>query len=145
MATYVGSPSSFVPSRYEVVGERRYRLSVLGLGLACCGVELDAASTGWRPLDPADSATSDDDLRDVLVVSGTLTDVLVPLVRRAYDRLREPYVVSFGVCTATGGPYWDSYAVTKGLDQLVPVDAYVPGCPPRPAALVAALDRLGDR
>ncbi len=55
------------------------------------------------------------------------------------------FVVSFGACSNTGGPYWDSYAVTKGVDQVVPVDVYVPGCPPRPEALVDALHQLAGR
>ena len=54
-------------------------------------------------------------------------------------------VVSFGACASSGGPYWDSYAVTKGIDQLVPIDAYVPGCPPPPEALAAVLDDLAER
>lgn len=79
----------------------------------------------------------------VLVVSGTVTDVLAPAVLQAYRALPEPRgVLSFGACTISGGPYWDSYCVTKGIDQLVPVDVYVPGCPPRPEALMAGLDLL---
>ncbi|MFL6151982.1 MAG: NADH-quinone oxidoreductase subunit B, partial [Ornithinibacter sp.] len=80
---------------------------------------------------------------NVLVISGTVTDVSAPAVLRAYERLGEPrYVMSFGACANTGGPYWDSYSVTKGVDQLVPVDVYVAGCPPRPEALLAALEQL---
>ena len=78
-----------------------------------------------------------------MVVSGTVTDVMAPAVRRLYDRLPGPtYVMSFGACSNTGGPYWDSYSVTKGVDQLVPVDVYVPGCPPRPEALLDGLREL---
>lgn len=135
----VARTADLSPTSYVVHGIRRYRLTVLGLGLACCGAEFDAAAVGWS------SADQDGDEAEVLVVSGTVTDVLAPAVRRAYDRLRDPYVVSFGACTSSGGPYWDSYSVIKGVDQLVPVDVYVPGCPPRPAALVAALDALPVR
>ena len=116
---------------------RRFRLSLFDLGLACCAVEFVALSVqdavASAPLEEA----------NVLVVSGTVTDVSAPAVLRAYERLAEPkHVVSFGACSNTGGPYWDSYSVTKGVDQLVPVDVYVVGCPPRPEALLAALDRL---
>lgn len=116
---------------------RRFRLSVFDLGLACCAVELAAAAAeGSLDAVPADET-------NVLVVSGTVTDVSAPAVLRAYERLAEPKrVVSFGACSNTGGPYWDSYSVTKGVDQLVAVDVYVVGCPPRPEALLAALDRL---
>ena len=121
-----------------------WTLSLLDLGLACCAVELSAASLtegafaaiGAR-LAPALAQA------DVLVVSGTVTDRVAPAVRRLYDGLAEPRrVISFGACASSGGPYWDSYVVTKGIGQLVPVDLYVPGCPPRPEALLAALAQL---
>ena len=116
---------------------RRFRLSLFDLGLACCAVELAAAEAA------GDVQTVGPEETNVLVVSGTVTDVSAPAVLRAYERLAEPRrVVSFGACSNTGGPYWDSYSVTKGVDQLVPVDVYVVGCPPRPEALLAALDRL---
>jgi NADH-quinone oxidoreductase subunit B len=83
---------------------------------------------------------------DVLVVSGTLTDRMAPAIKRLYDELPGPtHVISFGACANCGGPYWDSYSVTKGVDQLVPVDVYVPGCPPRPEALLHGLLRLRDK
>ena len=118
----------------------RVRLSLFDLGLACCAVEFVAAT-----LDEASFATLGDEAErleeaNVLVVSGTLTDVTAPTVIAAYARMPEPrWVISFGACANSGGPYWDSYAVTKGVDQLLPVDVYVPGCPPRPEALLQAL------
>jgi hypothetical protein len=82
---------------------------------------------------------------NVLVVAGTVTDKLAPLVLAAYRDLPEPRrVLSFGACSNSGGPYWDSYCVTKGADQIVPVDVYVPGCPPRPEALIHGLRLLRD-
>jgi len=82
---------------------------------------------------------------NVLVVAGTVTDKLAPLVLAAYRELPEPRrVLSFGACANSGGPYWDSYCVTKGADQIVPVDVYVPGCPPRPEALIHGLRLLRD-
>ena len=79
----------------------------------------------------------------MFVVAGTVTDKLAPLVREAFGQVPEPrLVLSFGACSNSGGPYWDSYCVTKGVDQFIPVDVYVPGCPPRPEALLAGLDVL---
>jgi NADH-quinone oxidoreductase subunit B len=75
-----------------------------------------------------------------------VTDQLAPSVLRVYAGFDPaPYVMSFGACSNSGGPYWDSYSVTKGVDQLIPVDVYVPGCPPRPEAFVAALRELEQR
>ncbi len=117
---------------------------VFDAGLACCAVEVSAALRRFAGLMPAagpDTATP----VHVLVVAGTVTDKLAPLVLRAYQELPEPrQVVSFGACSNSGGPYWDSYCVTKGVDQFVPVDVYVPGCPPRPEALLHGLGLLAS-
>jgi NADH-quinone oxidoreductase subunit B len=122
------------------------RLTMFDLGLACCAVEFVAAAV--EPGAFADLGEAVPSLADanVLVVSGTVTDVSAPAVVAAYERLAEPrYVVSFGACANTGGPYWDSYSVTKGIDQLLPVDVYVPGCPPRPDTMLQALRMLAAR
>jgi NADH-quinone oxidoreductase subunit B len=117
---------------------------VFDAGLACCAVEVSAALRRCAAQLPGDAAVN------VLVVAGTVTDKLAPLVLAAYHDLPAPRrVLSFGACSNSGGPYWDSYCVTKGADQLIPVDVYVPGCPPRPEALVHGLrlllDAAGDR
>ena len=113
-----------------------FTLWVLDVGLACCAVEAVAASLRSEP--PADGPRP-----DVIVIAGTVTDKLAPANKALYDRLPDPkYVVSFGACSTCGGPYWDSYCVTKGVDQIVPVDVYVPGCPPRPEALLDGLRQL---
>jgi NADH-quinone oxidoreductase subunit B len=124
-------------------------VSLFNVGLACCAVEVAAAAARPPSNGPAIALqpyTAGPGEADVLVVSGTVTDAMAPAVRRLYERLAEPrFVVSYGACSNTGGPYWDSYAVTKGVDLIVPVDLYVPGCPPRPEALLEALRRLPER
>ena len=113
---------------------------ILDLGLACCAVEASS-------VDLLDSATALIDVdalekfrANILVVAGTVTHTLAPTVKQAYEQLAEPKVViAFGVCAISGGPYWDSYSVLNGADQLVPVDFMVPGCPPAPEDLAAAL------
>jgi NADH-quinone oxidoreductase subunit B len=123
------------------LGGTRWR--VHDLGLACCALEYAAATL--RPDLPAelDLLAPGPEEADVLVVSGTVTDALAPAVLAIWNRLPEPrHVLSFGSCANSGGPYWDSYCVTKGVDQLLPVDVYVPGCPPRPEALLAGLLQL---
>ncbi len=121
-------------------------LYVLDVGLACCALEFDAASSAAAVPLP----TLDDRAQVAVVISGTVTDRLAPAVAAIVHGCeqqagRRPTVISFGACASSGGPYWDSYAVTKGIDQLLTVDAYVPGCPPPPEALSALLDQVAGR
>ena len=134
------------PVRTRVALGRGYELWLFDVGLACCAVEFGAAtlgdslaSAGVEPHAPRS------EVAQVLVVSGTVTDKMAPAVRRVYDRMPEPRrVISFGSCANSGGPYWDSYCVVKGVDTIVPVDLYVPGCPPRPETLLDGLRRLEE-
>ncbi len=135
------------PVRFTIDWGRRYTLWVFDVGLACCAVEFVAAAAGRpdviRPGVPRDAGP---ERVDLMVVSGTVTDRLAPAVKRAYDAMPDPkYVLSFGACANSGGPYWDSYSVTKGIDQVIPVDVYVPGCPPRPEALLHGIARIEER
>ena len=133
------------PAPTELVLDGGPRLLLFDLGLACCAVEFVAAVTTPGALEALGTATGALADANVLVVSGTLTDVTSASILAIYEQLAEPkHVISFGACANSGGPYWDSYSVTKGVDQLLPVDVYVPGCPPRPESLVQALELLSQ-
>ena len=122
---------------------RSYSLWVYQWGLACCAIEMGAAfgsprydvmRLGVIPF-PASARQA-----DFVCVSGTATDKMAPPIRRLYEQMPDPkYVISMGSCANSGGPYWDSYSVLKGVDQIIPVDVYVPGCPPRPEALLEGI------
>jgi NADH-quinone oxidoreductase subunit B len=136
------------PVKFVLNWGRRYSLWVFNFGLACCAIEFIATSMSRHDFIRLGVIPFAHGPRqaDLMVVSGTVTDKMAPAVRRLYDQMPEPkYVISFGACSNCGGPYWDSYCVTKGVDQIIPVDVYVPGCPPRPEALLQGILRLQDK
>jgi NADH-quinone oxidoreductase subunit B len=136
------------PLRLVLNWGRRYSLWVFNFGLACCAIEFIAASTSKNDFIRLGVIPFAHGPRqaDLLVVAGTLTDKMAPALKRVYDQMPEPkYVISFGSCSNCGGPYWDSYSVTKGVDQIVPIDVYVPGCPPRPEALLHGIIKLQEK
>ncbi|SDN07750.1 NADH-quinone oxidoreductase subunit B [Streptomyces sp. cf386] len=146
----LGALARLAPEPMKVILNwgRRYSLWVFNFGLACCAIEFIAASMarhdfirlGVIPFAPGPRQA------DLMVVSGTVTDKMAPAVKRLYEQMPEPkYVISFGACSNCGGPYWDSYSVTKGVDQIIPVDVYVPGCPPRPEALLQGILKLQEK
>lgn len=138
----------FVSSLEQLKGwARSNSLWPLQFGLACCAIEMMGAGASHYDLDrfgiifrasPRQS--------DVMIVAGTVTKKMAPLLKRLYDQMADPkWVISMGVCATAGGPYVRSYSVVKGVDQIVPVDVYIPGCPPSPPALIYGLNLLQEK
>jgi NADH-quinone oxidoreductase subunit B len=137
--------ASVQPVKFILNWGRRYSLWLLNFGLACCGIELIAAAMPKHDLIRFGVIPNAHGPRqaDLLIIAGTVTDKMVPPMKRVYEQMPEPkYVISFGSCANVGGPYWDSYSVTKGVDQIIPIDVFVPGCPPRPEALLDGIIML---
>jgi len=140
--------SGFITTKmdYLVNWARRSSLWPMGFGLACCAIEMMAAGASRFDLDrfgvmfrasPRQS--------DVMLVAGTVTLKMAPVVRRLYDQMPEPkWVISMGACSNCGGPF-PSYPTLQGVDRIVPVDVYIPGCPPRPEALLYGILKLQDK
>jgi len=117
----------------------------LQFGLACCAIELmdfgsariDAERKGYLLFRGTPRQC------DVMIVAGWVTKSMVPEIKRLYEQMTSPrYVVAFGECATCGGPWWESYNIIKGIDEVLPVDVFVAGCPPRPENLFSALMKL---
>ncbi len=115
-------------------------------GLACCAIEMMSTGASTHDLDRFGIIfRASPRQADCMVVAGTLSKKMAPVLRRVYDQMHEPrYVLAMGSCACSGGLF-QSYAVTQGVDLIVPVDVYVPGCPPRPEALFDGFIKLQEK
>jgi NADH-quinone oxidoreductase subunit B len=126
---------------------RKSAIWPMTFGLACCAIEMIAASTSRFDIARFGSEVFRPSPRqsDLMIVSGTVTLKMAPVVKRIYEQMPEPkWVISMGACSSVGGPF-NTYAVLQGVDRIVPVDVYVIGCPPRPENLFYGLLRLQDK
>jgi NADH-quinone oxidoreductase subunit B len=113
---------------------RKNAIFPLGFGLACCAIEMITEAIRFTPRQA-----------DLLILSGRVSIKMAPIIRRLYDQMLEPkWVIAMGACSSSAGMF-NNYAVVQGADKFLPVDVYVPGCPPRPEALIYGIMKLQDK
>jgi NADH-quinone oxidoreductase subunit B len=140
---------SFLTSNVEAVmnWSRKYSMFLYPFVTACCGMEFMSVAGPRYDLDRFGCALPRFSPRqsDLMMVVGTITHRQAPILKKVYDQMAEPkWVIAFGACTCSGGPY-NNYAVVQGIDTIIPVDVYIPGCPPRPEAVLDGVLKLQAR
>jgi NADH-quinone oxidoreductase subunit B len=141
-----GAPILMASAEWAINAGRSNSIWTLTFGLRCCAIEMmsvAAARFDWARFGlevPAASPRRS----DMMIVAGTVSKKMVPVITRLYEQMAEPkYVIAMGSCAISGGPFlYDSYSVVKGVDKIIPVDIYIPGCPPRPEALLDGIIKL---
>ena len=126
---------------------RKSSLWTLSFGLACCAIEMISAHASHHDLDRFGVVTWPSPRQaDVMIVAGTVVKKMADPIKLLYEQMPDPkWVIAMGSCATNGGPYYKSYSVVMGVDHLIPVDVYVPGCPPRPEALIYGVMQLQEK
>jgi NADH-quinone oxidoreductase subunit B len=142
----LGKQGVFVTTLEELYNwGRRSSIWPMQFGLACCAIEMIATTMARYDLARFGSEVFRPSPRqaDMMIISGTVTKKMAPQVVRLYNQMAEPrYVIAMGACAISGGPFKQGYNVLKGIDRYIPVDVHIPGCPPRPEALIQAFMTL---